>query len=189
MRVWLLILFFLGLTTVFGDQQEIIIQGGVVYYKLIADACPPITISPTPSGDGFNLSRNLGAFCAQGFPPTQAERLFVLGSLAPGTYKIYENNPLLGSHFPKLVFTVSEANQKTISSFSRSANGAASFHVEAPLEVTCAIERSNDLHSWTEVGRVSGDSDFEEADETIETKNEILYYRVRLIPPEAKVVP
>ena len=183
MKPWLVIAgFALYSLSALGVDQEIIFRGGIVYYRLVTDACPPLSVSRGTFPNSF-VVKNESAVCLPVIPKPQAERLFVLGPLSPGTYQIF-----FGTIVPPaaITFTISENSDRTITNYTVTADGRGSFHILGVGETSYIIQSSEDMISWNDVVTLTGDSDYTEPQSSMIKP---LCYRVRIEAPPPNVNP
>jgi len=135
-------------------------RGGVTYLGLTARACPPLQVVPESAGKAFRVIPVQSNCTPESY---NTIHYFVLGALTPGTYKVFYDPVNPNTDVPLITFTIPENGaQKTISNFRIDEQGRANLEIEGVSNFTYIIQRSSDLETWTEIGRVRGSLDFTE---------------------------
>jgi hypothetical protein len=153
-------------------------RGGITYFGLTAPACPSLQVVTESAGKAFRIIPVQTDCDAESYNTTH---FFVLGALPPGNYKIFydANNP--NTDVP-WYFTIPENSaQKTISNFRINGESRASFEIKGESNFTYIVQRSSDLETWTEIGRVHGSLDFTEPAPAPSGLPH--YYKVQVEPP------
>jgi hypothetical protein len=130
-------------------------RGGITYFVLNRPACPPLELFTGNDGKSFRVVPKQSNCTPES---NNIIHYFVLGTLSPGTYKIFYDPLNPNTDVPFLYFTIPEHNnqKKTISNFQIKEDGRATFEVEGERNFIYIVQRSSDLKAWAEIGRAEG---------------------------------
>lgn len=161
--------------------------GSIGYFVFRGQACPGYHLVRQNTGR-FLISRNPPRDCPQVIPPPNAEYVFALGHLLPGTRVTVEIEDVLGGGTGFLginyTFTVPNMTEPTLSGVAREERRT-SFLVKGHPRVTYVVEQSSDFNSWQTVKELKGGGQFESP----VSADSSGFFRVLVESPAVRILP